>query len=286
MGFSRQEYWIGLPLPSPCRERAYSYCDVWALIVVASLVPEHWFQSAASVFVAHRHSCLLGSLVAFVSFPDRNQIPLYCIGRWILNHCTTREFLIFLYFMITVFFWDIFYSLCVTLVSAPQSGDSCLLDMRIKKMIFLTISSSLFYVLLFWNTPSHLTLQIGFIVSLFLLFFGGMILVLVICLFACLFCSGLCHVFVSFSYWGLSWNVWRSSFCYSYFKLMFWKVIRRGACMTETHALMTLLKGDWVTLLEAHKSQDYWVFCLDHSVYSEITSSRFLGMGSEKNSTV
>ena len=116
MGFSRQEYWIGVPLPSPCRERAYSYCDVWALIVVASLVPEHWFQSAASVFVAHRHSCLLGSLVAFVSFPDRNQIPLYCIGRWILNHWTTREFLILLYFMIIVFFWDIFYSLCVTLV--------------------------------------------------------------------------------------------------------------------------------------------------------------------------
>ena len=157
------------------------------LIVVASLVPEHWFQSAGSVFVAHRHSCLLGSLVACVSFPDRNQIPLYCIGRWILNHCTTREFLIFLYFMITVFFWDIFYSLCVTLVWAPQSGDSCLLDMRIKKMISLIISSSLFYVLLFWNTPSNLTLQISFIVSLFLLFFGGWWywFWLFVCLLAC-----------------------------------------------------------------------------------------------------
>ena len=65
--------------------RGYSLAAVIGLlIVVASLVVEHGLEHAGSVVVAHGLSCSEASWT-------RDQVGIPCIGRWILNHCTTRE---------------------------------------------------------------------------------------------------------------------------------------------------------------------------------------------------
>ena len=54
---------------------------------MASLVVELTPSSAGSVVTAHRLSCPM----ACGSSQTRSQIHLPCIGKWILNHWTTRE---------------------------------------------------------------------------------------------------------------------------------------------------------------------------------------------------
>ena len=46
-----------------------------------------WAQSAGSVVVAHGLSCSTTCGI----FPDQGSNRVPCIGRWIPNHCATRE---------------------------------------------------------------------------------------------------------------------------------------------------------------------------------------------------
>ena len=73
LGFSRQEYWSGLPFPSPL----YMYLFMcWVFIAVCNL----------SLDVRLRLSCLVacGNLVN-----SAGNKPQPCIGRQTLNHWTT-----------------------------------------------------------------------------------------------------------------------------------------------------------------------------------------------------
>ena len=78
--------------------RGYSLAAVLhrLLIVTASLTVQHGlhlglgFNSGStwgSVVVAHGLSCSQERVI----FPDTNQTGVPSSGRWILNHCTTRE---------------------------------------------------------------------------------------------------------------------------------------------------------------------------------------------------
>ena len=67
MGFSRQEYWSGVPSPSPsCGDRAvhcsgFSYCWAWTLgnywSLGASVFAVPGLQGTGSIAVVHRLSC-------------------------------------------------------------------------------------------------------------------------------------------------------------------------------------------------------------------------------------
>ena len=73
----------------------FSCCRAWALGEQASVVVAHWLSSCRSWALEHRlSSCgvralLLRSMWNSSRMRDRTCVP--CIGRWILNHCTTRE---------------------------------------------------------------------------------------------------------------------------------------------------------------------------------------------------
>ena len=60
------------------------------LTAAASLAAEHGLSGAqASVVAVHELSCPWHVESSWTR--DRTHVP--CIGRWILNHCTTREVL-------------------------------------------------------------------------------------------------------------------------------------------------------------------------------------------------
>ena len=83
-------------LLSSCGARA-SYCSgfscgAWALGHVGSVTAAHGFLSTGSVVVARG----LGSPA---TYGIRDQTPVLCIGRWILNHRSTREVLYCAFFL-------------------------------------------------------------------------------------------------------------------------------------------------------------------------------------------
>ena len=65
----------------------FSCCRARALGTRASVVVPHGLYSAGSVVVAHGLSCSAARGI----FPTRARTRVPCIGRWILNHCSTRE---------------------------------------------------------------------------------------------------------------------------------------------------------------------------------------------------
>ena len=70
--------------------RAYSLVVVWGLLIaMASLVAEHRLSVSGSVVVAHGFSCPVACII-LVPWA-RNPTHALCIGRWVLNHWTTRE---------------------------------------------------------------------------------------------------------------------------------------------------------------------------------------------------
>ena len=75
MEFSRQENWIGL-------------CTLQQLQRVGSEVSVPRLESTGSVVLTHG---LVTSQDVGSSSPTRDQTRVSCIGRPILNHCTTRE---------------------------------------------------------------------------------------------------------------------------------------------------------------------------------------------------
>ena len=86
MEFSRQEYWSGLPFPSPAG--GYSFCSAGLLAVAScgALGPAGLSTSGLwhMGWVAPWH---VGSSWA------RGRAPAPCISRWILSHWTTRQVL-------------------------------------------------------------------------------------------------------------------------------------------------------------------------------------------------
>ena len=65
----------------------FSCCEAWARGTWAPIVVARGLQSAGSVVVPHG----LCSSTACGIFQDQDSNPCPCIGRWILNHCATRE---------------------------------------------------------------------------------------------------------------------------------------------------------------------------------------------------
>ena len=84
MGFSRQEYWSGVPLPAPIvlwkvevlvAHSCLTLCDPWTVDHQASL----WDSPGKNTRVGC-HSLLQGS------HPNIGMEPISCIGRWVLYH--------------------------------------------------------------------------------------------------------------------------------------------------------------------------------------------------------
>ena len=115
MGFSRQEYWNGLPFPTPgdLLTQGLNLCPLcllhysWLLDPLSHLenpkspIPfPKWNLFIFKVFIEFVTMLLLFYILAFwprsmwdLSFLTRDQIHTPCIGRWRLNHWTTREVL-------------------------------------------------------------------------------------------------------------------------------------------------------------------------------------------------
>ena len=103
---------INLFLPAlglRCCARAFSSCSEQGLlfvavrgllIAVASLVAEHRLQYAGFSSCGARVQLLRGMR----SSRTRNQTCVPCIGRWILNHCATREVPLFLFKLMVIRF--------------------------------------------------------------------------------------------------------------------------------------------------------------------------------------
>ena len=71
-----------------CDLQRLLYCGAWLLTVAASLAVEHPLHGAhASVVGVHRLHCSVACGIP----QTRDQTCVPCIGRWILNHCTSRE---------------------------------------------------------------------------------------------------------------------------------------------------------------------------------------------------
>ena len=145
-------FWLHWVFVAACRlslvvaSGGFSCCGAWALGAGASVVAAHGLSSCSSRALEHVgfSSCrmwtqqlqLAGSrvqaqqlwhmgLVALRhvgSSQTRDRTCVPCIGRWILNHCTTREvpcsslFLIYLFiYLFILFIW-----LCQVLVEASE----------------------------------------------------------------------------------------------------------------------------------------------------------------------
>ena len=71
-----------------CDLQRLLYCGAWLLTVAASLAVEQPLQGAhTSVVSVHRLRCSVACGIP----QTRDQTCVPCIGRWILNHCTSRE---------------------------------------------------------------------------------------------------------------------------------------------------------------------------------------------------
>ena len=91
MGFSRQEYWSGVPLPSPVHEREKWE---WSCSVMPTLSdPMDFSLPGSSVHGICQAKILEWVAISFSresSWP-RDWTHVSCIGRWILYHWATWE---------------------------------------------------------------------------------------------------------------------------------------------------------------------------------------------------
>ena len=80
----------------------FSCCGARALGTRASVVVARGLQGTGSVVVAHGLSCS----TACGTFPDQGSNHVPCIGRRILNHCATREALLFTFVLKSFIYRD------------------------------------------------------------------------------------------------------------------------------------------------------------------------------------